>query len=162
MCFVCNGTLMKIKETLYKCLLCGQYQNPDGTPAKLPIFPSIDLVREHAVEGVQMVAVPEVYEEESGMPEDMVKFINRFSTRLTPALGYSPEVTKNILVQREEYRKGLEEVFGGNKDFQAWFDRTKTKTGLHRSVMVNMIYDCLQVLRHPEAVEMSEAYARAM
>ena len=128
----------------------------------LTVFPDIDRIREHAVIGRTTVQPPIEIEEEEGMAEDMLIFINRLTVRLTPTVGYSEDVVEAVLKDRDEYRKGLFDVFTGGKEWTNWFDRTKTKKGLHRHTFMQMIVESLEGLTHPDAVAMKEGYEDAM
>ena len=161
-CVSCGGPLYKVREGLDKCHFCGQYHGPGGMVSSLKVFPDIDRIREHAVIGRAVVQAPLEVDEPEGLPEDLLIFGNRLTVRLSPTVGYTPEIVEQILKEREEYRKGLLEVFDGKREWQNWFDRTKTKKGLHRHTFMTMIIESLEGLTHPEAVELKIAYEEAM
>jgi len=100
--------------------------------------------------------------EDEGISPDIHTFIRRLTEALTPAVGYSPEITKDILATRSEYRKGLYDVFEGDKEWLDWFDRTKTRTGLHRTELMTKIVESLEGLADPDAVALKEGYEQAL
>jgi hypothetical protein len=100
--------------------------------------------------------------EEEGLSVDILTFIRRLTERLTPAVGYSPEVTAQILETRAEYRKQLEDVFEGKRDFNDWFNKTKTRTGLHKTELMTHIYESLEGLTDPDAVALREGYEQML
>ena len=100
--------------------------------------------------------------EEEGITPDIHVFIRRLTESLTPAVGYSPEITQDILATRSEYRKSLYDVFEEKSEWLDWFDKTKTRTGLHRMELMQKIVDALEDLADPDAVALREGYEQAL
>ena len=156
-CFSCGGPLRVVREGLYRCLYCGQLNEERGgqiLPRKMEVFPRIEKVREAAKEGVyEMVSsVPS----ESGIPRDMAIFIRRVAEVLTPLKGYEEDrgfVTRALRV-RGQFRQELTSVFEGKRPFLAWYDATRTSLGKRSDEMDEIIYNALEGLSDPEAVDM--------
>lgn len=127
-------------------------------PRVMEVYPRIEQVREAAVEGVHEMtaAVPS----ESGLHPDMVKFVRRVSEILTPLKGYEDDrgfVTRALKV-RTQFKRELTEVFEGKRKFQEWYDGTRTGLGMREDQMDKVMYDALDGLSSPEAIEMRMAY----
>jgi hypothetical protein len=156
-CFSCGGPLRTVREGLYRCLYCGQLnEEREGQilPRKMEVFPRIEKVREAAKEGVyEMVSsVPS----ESGIPRDMAIFIRRVAEALTPLKGYEADrgfVTRALRV-RSQFRQELTSVFEGKMKLQDWYDKTRTSLGKRIDEMDEIIYNALEGLSDPEAIEM--------
>lgn len=156
-CFSCGGPLRTVREGLYRCLFCGQLNEERGgqiLPRKMEVFPRIERVREAAKEGVyEMVSsVPS----ESGIPRDMAIFIRRVAEVLTPLKGYEGDrgfVTRALRV-RSQFRQELTGVFEGKMKLQDWYDKTRTSLGKRVDEMDEIIYNALEGLSDPEAIDM--------
>lgn len=163
-CPICGGASRWIYSNLYKCYFCEMYFNDTSEgvlPQRLEAFTSIDKVREYAVAGIseEVKSVPS----EEGIHPEMAVFIRRLSESLTPIYqDYPKNVQLDILRTRAEYRDQLTEVIEGKRDAQEWFDRTKTRTGLHRRELIQKIVDSLEGLTNPEAVAMREEYRQVL
>lgn len=161
-CWFCGGLTHWIGGNLYKCYTCEQLteDRKDGTfvAPQLKVFPRIERVRAAATEGMREVtmAVPS----EQGLDREMVTFISRVASALTSTKGYEddPEVLSRIMTVRQQYRQALTEVFEGKTEFQAWYDKTKTATGMHPTDFNRMLYDALEGLTSEEAIEMRKGY----
>lgn len=156
-----SDKILSIRKDLSKCMLCGQYIGPDGFPAKLKIYPSATQVKELAsaqVEGVSEISEAKPFE----LPSDMITFIDRVAERLAPLTGLDRAAKARALEVQQEIRKELTEVFQGKSEFNKWYDKTKTKFGLHSQTFVSIIYECLQGLNSPEAQELQQQYAQAL
>jgi len=124
----------------------------------MEVYPRIEQVREAAVEGVyeMTAAVPS----ESGLHPDMVKFVRKVSEILTPLKGYEDDrgfVTRALKV-RTQFKRELTEVFEGKRKFQEWYDGTRTGLGMREDQMDRVMYDALEGLSSPEAIEMRMSY----
>ena len=158
-CYRCGGRIRLVAGGLYKCQLCGVYNQIQGAfsmPSTMRVFTSFDRVKAATIEGA--------YEQTKGQPSmgdvapDMIEFISRLATRLSPIEGYLPNIQAQQLELRKSYVKQLNDVFDGKMDFQAWFDKTKTKRSLARDDLVKMIYDALEGLQSEEAQSMRAQY----
>ena len=175
-CFNCGGPLRPTYGGKFVCRFCGQVQEPRKSglivPMKLRVFSHQAGVNTYAqvqdwMPGGRVQQVPQGQvgpepPEEEGIGPDIHVFIRRLTESLTPAVGYSPEITQDILATRAEYRKGLYDVFEGDKEWLDWFDRTKTRTGLHRTELMQKIVDALEGLSDPDAVALKEGYEQAL
>ena len=156
-CFACGGPLRTVREGLYRCLFCGQLNEERGglvLPRKMEVFPRIEQVREAAKEGVYEMAssVPS----ESGIPRDMAVFIRRVAEALTPLKGYEEDrgfVVRALRV-RSQFRRELTEFLEGKTKFQDWYDKTRTALGKRSDDMDEIIYNALEGLSDPGAIEM--------
>ena len=175
-CFHCGGITRPTYGGKFKCRICGQVQEPRKSgiivPMKLRVFSHPEGVKLYAQtqewmpggrlkELSQEQVGPEPPEEE-GITPDIHVFIRRLTESLTPAVGYSPEITQDILATRSEYRKSLYDVFEEKSEWLDWFDKTKTRTGLHRSELMQKIVDALEDLADPDAVALREGYEQAL
>ena len=126
-------------------------------PRRMEVYPRIEQVREAAVEGrYEMVAaVPS----ESGLHPDMVVFVRRVVETLAPIKeGDEREIINRVLKVRNQFKRELTHVFEGKKKFQEWYDGTRTSLGMRDDQMDRVIYDALEGLSSPEAIEMRMAY----
>jgi len=122
-------------------------------PRVMEVYPRIEQVREAAVEGrYEMVAaVPS----ESGLAPDMVTFVRRIVETLAPIKeGDERKIINRVLNVRNQFRRELTDVFEGKKKFQEWYDGMRTSLGMRDDQMDRVIYDALEDLSSPEAVEM--------
>ena len=158
-CYRCGGRIRVVAGGLYKCQMCGAYNQIQGAfsmPSTMRVFTSFDRVKAATIEGA--------YEQTKGQPSmgdvapDMVEFISRLATTLSPIEGYTPDIQGKQLELRKSYVKQLNDVFDGKMDFQAWFDKTKTKRSLARDDLIKMIYDALEGLQSEEAQGMRAQY----
>ncbi len=164
-CFACGGPLRTVREGLYRCLFCGQLNEERGgqvLPRKMEVFPRIEKVREAAKEGVyEMVSsVPSA----SGIPRDLAIFIRRVAETLTPIKGYEGDrgfVTRALRV-RSQFRQELTGVFEGKMKLQEWYDKTRTSLGKRSDEMDEVIYNALDGLSDPEAIDMRMAFEEKM
>lgn len=137
--------------------MCKQL-NEDRGGATLPhvmkVYPRIEQVREAAIEGrYEMVAsVPS----ESGLEPDMATFVRRISEILTPLKGYEDDrgFVSRALKVRNQFKKELTEIFMGKGKLMEWYDTTRTSLGMRDDQMDKVMYDALEGLTHPEAIEM--------
>ena len=160
-CFSCGGPLRQIGPGLYRCYICRQLNEVrEGVmlPRAMEVYPRIEQVREAAVEGVyEMVAAAP---SESGLHPDMVKFVRRLSEILTPLKGYEDDrgfVTRALKV-RSQFKQELTDVFMGKRKLQEWYDSTRTSLGMRDDQMDKVIYDALEGLSSPEAIEMRMSF----
>ena len=152
--------MMLVREALWKCYICGQYIEERKTnvltPKKLRVYPRSALVREAAVESTYEASVP------STMPlsSDMVTFIRRISEALTPIKGYegNREVVARALSVRNQIKSDLTKVFGGEREFDDWFTKTRQDLNLHPMELSQIIYDCLKGLNSEEAKQLRGEY----
>ena len=164
-CFACGGPLRTVREGLYRCLFCGQLNEERGglvLPRRMEVFPRIEQVREAAKEGVyEMVSsVPS----ESGIPRDMAIFIRRLAEALTPIKGYEEDrgFVSRVLRVRGQFRRELTGVFEGKMKLQDWYDKTRASLGKRGDEMDEIIYNALEGLSDPEAIDMRMAFEEKM
>lgn len=164
-CFTCGGPLRVIREGLYRCLYCGQLnEEREGQvlPRRMEVYPRIQQVREAAKEGVYegVSSVPS----ESGIPRDLAIFIRRVAETLTPLKGYEGDrgfVVRALRV-RSQFRQELTNVFEGKTKLQDWYDKTRTSLGKRVDEMDEIIYNALEGLSDPEAVDMRAAFEQKL
>jgi len=164
-CFACGGPLRTVREGLYRCLFCDQLNEERDNqvlPRKMEVFPRIEKVREAAKEGVYEMAssVPS----ESGIPRDMSIFIRRLAEALTPIKGYEEDrgFVSRVLRVRSQFRQELTGVFEGKRPFLAWYDKTRASVGKRGDEMDEIIYNALEGLSDPEAIDMRMAFEEKM
>jgi hypothetical protein len=158
-CYKCGGPIREVSGSLYKCQMCGAYNSfkiGSTIPSTYKVFTSFDRVKAMSIEGV--------YEQTKGQPgkgsadPDMIEFIQRLATKLTPIEGYTPEIQVQQLEARKDFVKQLNEVFDGNRTWDDWFNRTRTKKSLHRDDLSRMVFDSLEGLNGEGAREMRAQY----
>jgi len=97
-------------------------------------------------------------EEHEGIEQGMQTWAYRVAERLTPLDGLSEEGRGKALKVREQFRKEILDVLLGREDYNAWFDRTRTKLGLHMITFIKMLYECLEGLRGEGAKSLRAEY----
>jgi len=156
-----SDKILNIREDLSKCMLCGQYIGPDGFPSKLKVFPSARQVKELA--STPLEGISEVVEEKTlELHGDMITFIGRVAERLAPLTGLDQSAKLRALEVQKEIRNELTEVFQGKKDFNKWYDKTKTQFGLHSQTFMSILHDSLEGLKSTEAQELQQQYAQTL
>lgn len=98
----------------------------------------------------------------ANLSDDMETFVWRVAERLTPLDGLDLEGRRRALKIREQFRKELARVFLGKEDYNAWFDRTRTKLGLHLIQFVRILHECLEGLRSEGAKSLRAEYEAAL
>jgi len=161
-----SDKILVINEGLAKCLICGAYltPNPTGPPHfyRNEVMTRPDEIKEIAT--IPLVNFSEMNEPKkpSVLPADMIIFIGRVAERLAPLTGLDQTAKARALEIQTEIRNELTDVFQGKKDFNKWYDETKTKFGLHNQTFVSMLYESLQGLSSPEAQELQQQYAQSL
>jgi hypothetical protein len=163
-CSFCDGKLIELPNGLYKCVMCGTYQEfrRDGIQraAVLRTYPYSDVINEAAVEGV--VELSYGSKTSSNVDPDIAVFIDRLSKALTDTEGLDRAARGRALGVRADFKDQLYEVFEGDRSWQEWYDSTRTQLGMHNKNFMAMIYECLDGLESEEAVAMRNAYAQAL
>ena len=168
-----GSRVFSVGENLYKCVLCDRYfREKDGNlvPYALRVYPYGGDVRER-LEVVGLGAPSK--EEETTEPSapfgdeldgDMVIFIRRVAEALTPVKGYERDESfkRRAFRVREQFIGELTDCLTGKRDFNKWFDATKTSLGKHPSEMTQIMYNALEGLKSPEAMQMQNAFGAAM
>lgn len=128
----------------------------------MEVYPRIEQVREAAKEGVyEMVqAVPS----ESGISSEMRIFINRVSEVLTPIKGYENDrgFVARALKVRSQFKKEFISVLEGKRKFQEWYDTTRISLGMREDQMDEIIYNALEGLTEPDAVNMRNMFEQKL
>ena len=150
-----------MREGLYRCYMCGQLNEDRGgqlLPPTMKVYPSVEKVREAAVEGARELA--SVVPSDTGLPPDMMIFIRRVAETLTPLKGYEDDrgFVVRALKVRQQFRHDLTEVFEGKRKFQEWYDSTRTSLGKSDRELDEIIYNALEGLSNPEAIDMRMAF----
>lgn len=149
MCSACGSPLIR-ESGLLKCPVCGLLYRIGQTKPLLQNYAKI-----------KQINVPIAETEEQLMPDQLV-FINRLAQALAPTTGLMNESYKRALKVQQQYREELRQVFLGKKDFNKWFDQTRSDRGIHIYNFSKIIYECLEGLTSPEAQSMREQYAAAI
>jgi hypothetical protein len=162
-CFSCGGPLRTVREGLYRCLYCGQLnEERDGQvlPRRMEVFPRIEQVREAVREGVHEMAASAP--SEGGLHTDMIMFMNRVVEKLIPIEGYNSDIKVKLLKTRSDIKKDLVNVFEGKMKFEDWYHKMKTNLGKGSTELDEIIYSSLEGLRHPEAIELRNAFEQKL
>ncbi len=160
-CFSCGGPLRVIGPDLYRCYICRQLNEVrEGVllPPVMKVYPRIEQVREAAIEGrYEMVAAAP---SEKGLEPDMAAFVRRISEILTPLKGYEDDrgFVSRALKVRNQFKQELTAIFMGKGKLMEWYDRTRTSLGMRDDQMDKVIYDALEGLSSPEAIEMRMSF----
>lgn len=152
-----------VGKGIYRCYICDML-NQERVPGvlvskKLVVFPRKDAVSGAAVEGA--------LETEGAVPErlsrDMTVFVRRLTESLTPLRqDDDPSVVSRVLKIRNEFKNGLIEVLFGRRSFEDWYIKTRQAVNLREDQMDALIYEALDGLTEPEAVEMRETFERKL
>ena len=164
-CFACGGPLRLVREDLYRCYICGQLNEDRGgqlLPPTMKVYPSVEGVREAAAEGARELAT--VTPSDAGLPPDMMIFIRRVAETLTPLKGYEKDraFVGRALKVRQKFRQELTEVFEGKRKLQEWYDSTRTSLGKSDREMDEIIYNALDGLSNPDAIDMRNMFEQKL
>jgi len=131
-------------------------------PPTMKVYPSVERVREAAAEGARELAA--ATPSDSGLPPDMAVFIRRVAEALTPLKGYEKDrgFVSRALGVRRQFRRELTEVFEGKRKFQEWYDSTRTSLGKSEREMDEVIYNALEGLNDPEAMDMRNMFEQKL
>jgi len=161
-----SDKIMVIKEGLAKCLICGTYLTPATSKKPTRFYRNEVMTRPDEIKDIASIPLEKFSEDETKktpvIPADMIIFIGRVAEKLAPLTGLDSTGKERALEVQKEIRKELMDVFQGNKDFNKWYDETKTKFGLHHQTFVSMLYESLQGLSSPEAQELQQQYAQTL
>ena len=158
-CFACGGPLRLVREGLYRCYVCGQLNQDRGgrvLPPTMKVYPSVEGIREAAAEGVREEAVTAPM----GLSHDITVFIQRVVEALTPIKGYEDDrgfVVRALRV-RQKFRDELTDVFKGKRKFKEWYNSTGSDLGKSERDMDEIIYNALEGLSEPEAIDMRNMF----
>lgn len=155
-CRLCGGPLLKVKERLYICRFCGNYF-PDTSPTA-PL-PSLRVVSEPDKLKDLIVGMET---QEGGLSSDMLTFTARVAERLVPTTGLTGDMAQQVQKVQDDIRREFIEVFQGKRNFEKWFNQTKTNLALHPQKFTTILYESLEGLKSPEAQELREGYAQAL
>lgn len=89
---------------------------------------------------------------------DMKTFAKRISEKLASTEGLPPDGVERALKVQKEIQTDLRDVFLGKKDYNQWFDRTKTKFGLHPYTFTTILVKCLEGLQSIDAQALRADY----
>jgi len=164
-CFACGGPLRLVREGLYRCYMCGQLNEDRGgqlLPPTMKVYPSVEKIREAAVEGARELTT--VVPSDTGLPPDMMIFIRRVAETLTPLKGYEKDrgFVGRALKVRQQFRQELTEVFEGKRKLQEWYDSTRTSLGKSDRDMDEIIYNALDGLSNPDAIDMRNMFEQKL
>lgn len=165
--------VIEIGDNLYKCLFCEMPLTKKGeelVPYRNVVYPYDSVVREKLRVGSRGPPAEVVVETEpeapfgAGLDDDMVIFIRRVAETLTPVKGYEHDEAfkRRAFKVRDQFIRELTDCFTGKRDFNKWFDSTKTSLGKHPSEMTQIMIDALEGLKNPEAVQMRNALGAAL
>lgn len=160
-CFACGGPLRLVREGLYRCYVCGQLNQDRGgrvLPPTMKVYPSVEGIREAAVEGAKEISA--VVPADAGLSPDMSLFVRRVAEALTPIKGYEGDrgfVTRALRV-RQQFRNDLTDMLNGKRTFQEWYDSTRSGLGKSERDMDEIIYNALEGLSEPEAIDMRNMF----
>ncbi len=165
-------TVIEIGDNLYKCIFCEMPLTKKGVelvPYRNVVYPYDREVRDRLRIGDR---APEVVVKETepdapfgaGLDKDMVIFIRRTAEALTPITGYEHDegFKRRAFKVRDTFIHELTDCFTGKRDFDKWFDSTKTSLGKHPSEMTQIMIDALEGLKNPEAVQMRNSLGAAL
>lgn len=164
----------EIGDNLFKCFLCDmRLTDKKGVlvPYKNVIYPYDGVVRDRLKVG-DRVPEPVVQEPEpvpdvpfgDGLDPDMSVFVRKVAEALTPVEGYEDDEAfkQRAFKVRETFIQELTDCFTGKEDFNKWFDTTKTNLGKHPTEMARIMYNALEGLRSPEAIQFQAGFAAAL
>ena len=99
-----------------------------------------------------------------GLDKDMTIFVRRVAEALTPVEGYEHDEAfkQRAFKVRETFIQELTDCFTGKKDFDTWYDATKTSLGMHPTEMARVMYNALDGLSSPEAIQFQAGFAAAL
>lgn len=89
-------------------------------------------------------------------------FIYRVAERLTPLGGLGQEGRRRALKVRDQYQRDLTDVFLGKRDYNDWFNETKTKHSLRDIELMENLYECLEGIATPEARSLRQQYGQVL
>jgi len=161
-----SDKILVINEGLAKCLICGTYLTPATSKKPTHFYRNEVMTRPDEIKDIASMPLQRFSEDETKkkpvLPADMILFIGRVAEKLAPLTGLDSTAKERALEVQKEIRNELTDVFQGNKDFNKWYDETKTKFGLHNQTFVSMLYESLQGLSSPEAQELQQQYAQSL
>ena len=158
-CKFCPGTVLEVSPGLFKCMgLCGQYfrDTPTGPPPRLTVVATLQTLTAHEA-GIETTA-----EEAAGLSGEMFIFANRVAAKLVNTEGLTPAMKPQVQKVQDSYRKELLEVMQGKRGLADWVARTKTTLGLHRTNLLQTLYDAITGLKDPELIELQEFCGKAL
>ncbi len=166
--------VIEIGEDLYRCLFCDMRLTRKGdefVPYRNVVYPYDKVVRDRLRVG-DSAPVPVVQEAEpepdvpfgDGLDKDMTVFVRRVAETLTPVDGYEDDEAfrQRAFKVRETFIQELTDCFTGKEDFDKWFDATKTSLGMHPTEMARVMYNALEGLSSPEAMQFQAGFAAAL
>ena len=166
--------VIEIGEDLYRCLFCDVRFNKKGdefVPYRNVVYPYDGVVRDRLRVGDRVpVSVVQEAEPVPDVPfgdeldKDMAVFVKRVAEALTPVEGYEDDEAfkQRLFKVRETYIQELTDCFTGKEDFDKWYDATKTSLGMHPTEMARVMYNALEGLSSPEAIQFQAGFAAAL
>ncbi|GAH63867.1 unnamed protein product [marine sediment metagenome] len=100
--------------------------------------------------------------EAAGLSGDMFIFANRVVEKLIGSEGLSGEQFETAKKVQDGFRTSLLEVLRGKLGFSDWFNSTKTNLGLHRTKLLQTLYDAITGLKDEELKDMQEFISKAL
>ena len=158
-CKFCQGPILEVSPGLFKCIgLCEQYfsESPTGPPPRLEAVATLQRLTAHEA-GIETTT-----EEAEGLSGEMFIFANRVAEKLVSTDGLMPDMKQQVQKVQEGYRKELLEVLQGKRGLADWVARTKTTLGLHRTKILQTLYDGITGLKDPELIELQEFCSKAL
>ena len=164
----------EIGENLYKCIFCDmRLTMKEGAlvPYRNVAYPYDRVVRDRLKVGDR---VPEAVAQETepvpdvpfgdGLDQEMTVFVRRAAEALTPVEGYEDDEAfkQRAFKVRETFIQELTDCLTGKRDFDEWFDATKTSLGKHPTEMARIMYNALEGLSSPEAIQFQAGFAAAL
>jgi len=139
-------------------MLCEQYSSgsPKGPPPRLEVVATLQRLTAHE-QGIETTEA-----EAEGLSGDMFIFANRVAEKLVSTEGLTPDMKQQVQKVQDSYRKELMEVLQGKRGLADWVARTKTTLGLHRTKILQTLYDGITGLKDPELIELQEFCGKAL
>lgn len=104
--------------------------------------------------------LPQVESEE--LEPDMIIFAQRIAEKLASTEGLPPDGVERALKVQKEIENDLRDVFIDKKDYNQWFDRTKTQFGLHPYKFTTILMECLEGLQSVDAQALRSDYQQSL
>lgn len=158
-CSTCHGTVLEISPGLFQCFgLCQRHfsGSPVGPHPRLTVVATIQTLTAHEA-GIETTA-----EEAAGLSGEMFIFANRVAAKLVNTEGLTPQMKTQVQKVQDSYRKELLEVLQGKRALADWVGRTKTTLGLHKTKILNILYESVTGLKDPELIELQEFILSAL
>ncbi len=100
--------------------------------------------------------------ESEELEPDMIIFAQRIAEKLASTEGLPPDGIERALKVQKEIENELRDVFLDKKDYNQWFNRTKTKFGLHPYKFTTILINCLEGLQSVDAQALRADYQQSL